>query len=112
MVCGFCIDFLIYAILVALDMSVYAANTAGFCVGTVVNVILIRAFVFQDNRFRLGMDLSLTFLSNGAMFGIGMFLLWILVDLAAVNPYLAKLLANGMTFVLNYVTRAVFFRKK
>lgn len=110
--CGFCIDFLIYAALVALGVSVYLANALGFCVGAVITVILIRAFVFPDSRFRLGADLQLTFVTNGAMFVLGMGMLWVLIYFAALNPYFAKLLTNGTTFVLNYVVRAVFFRAK
>ena len=110
--CGFCVDFAIYATLVAIGISVYWANAAGFCVGAIANVILIRAFVFMDSRFRLGQDVLLTVAANGAMLGLGMGVLWILVDALHVNPYWAKLFTNGATFVLNYVTRVVFFRKK
>lgn len=111
-VCGYCIDFAIYAAFVAFGISVYWANAAGFCVGSVVNVMLIREFVFQDSRFRLSTDLQLSFASNGLMFGFGMGMLWVLVELAAMNPYGAKLLTNGTTFFVNYMIRAVFFRKK
>ena len=111
-VCGYCIDFSIYAVLVAAGVSVYWANTAGFCVGSVVNVLLIRQFVFTDSRFSLGADLPLSFASNTLMFGFGMGLLWVLVDALSTNPYGAKLLANGTTFTLNYVIRALFFRKQ
>lgn len=110
--CGFSVDFLIYATLVAIGISVYWANAAGFCVGAVFNVILIRTFVFSESRFHLRQDLVLTVAFNGAMLGLGMGLLWILVDVIHINPYWAKLLTNGVTFVLNYITRAVFFRKK
>lgn len=95
-----------------MGVSVYWANAAGFCVGAIVNVILIRAFVFPNSRFRLGEDVLLTVAANGAMLGLGTGMLWVLVDSLSVNPYGAKLLTNGATFVLNYVTRAVFFRKK
>ena len=111
-VCGFGVDFVIYATLVTNGISVYWANTAGFCLGAIINVILIRAFVFTDSRFRLGLDMLLTVAANGAFLGLGMSILWILVDALHVNPYLSKLVANSATFVLNYVTRAVFFRKK
>lgn len=80
--------------------------------GSVVNVILIREFVFPDSRFQLGTDLQLSFASNGLMFGFGMVMLWVLVEMGAMNPYGAKLLTNGTTFFANYVIRAVFFRKK
>ena len=110
--CGFCVDFSIYSTLVAMGVSVYWANAAGFCVGAIVNVILIRSFVFSDSRFRLGQDVLLTVSANGAMLGLGMGVLWILVDALHINPYWAKLFTNGVTFVLNYATRAIFFRKK
>ena len=103
-------DFLIYAALVSIHVSVYWANVAGFSVGAVVNVVLIRKHVFVDNRFPLRTDLPLTFVANGLMLGVGMGILWVLVDFLGVDPYLAKLLTNGTTFMLNYLTRACFFR--
>jgi putative flippase GtrA len=111
-VCGYCIDFAIYAALVKFGASVYWSNAAGFCVGSVVNTILIRKFVFQESRFSLSTDLQLSFASNALMFVLGMMVLWGLVELVAMNPYGAKLLTNGTTFVANYVIRAVYFRKK
>ena len=110
--CGFWVDFSFYAVLVAMEVSIYWANAAGFCVGAVVNVLLIRKFVFPDSRFKLSADLPLTLLVNGTMLGVGMGLLWVFVNRLAINPYGAKLLANGITFVLNYIIRTVFFRKK
>lgn len=110
--CGYCIDFAIYAAFVASGASVYLANAAGFSVGSIVNVILIRKFVFSDNRFRLGTDIQLSFVSNSLMFGFGMIMLWVLVEMVAINPYLAKLLSNGSTFFANYMIRAIYFRKK
>jgi len=111
-VCGYCIDFSIYAALVMFDASIYWANAAGFCVGAIVNLLLIRRFVFTNSRFKLSADLPLTFAVNGALLGVGMGLLWVLVNSFSINPYGAKLLTNGITFMLNYVIRAVFFRKK
>lgn len=78
----------------------------------VVNVILIRVYVFPDNRFGLGADLGLSALALGLMFAAGMGVLWIMVDLLHTNPYWAKLVTNGLTFVFNYVIRSMFFRKK
>ncbi len=111
-VCGYCIDFAIYAALVSVGVSVYWANAAGFCIGSVVNTILIREFVFQDNRFSLMADLQLSFVSNSVMFALGMTMLYGLIELGGINPYGAKLMTNGTTYVLNYVIRVIFFRKK
>jgi putative flippase GtrA len=109
---GFGVDFALYATLVAWGESVYVSNLAGFCVGAAFNVLLIRRFVFTDSRFKFRTDLSLTILANGTMLGVGMGILWVLVEGLAMNPYLAKLVANSLTFVLNYATRATFFSVK
>jgi putative flippase GtrA len=106
------VDFSIYAALVLMGISVYWANLAGFCVGVPLNVVLIRAFVFPDSRFELSEDVLLSIAANGAMLALGTGLLWVLVDWALLNPYVAKLLTNFTTFMLNYMTRAVFFRAK
>lgn len=95
-----------------IGISIYWANVAGFCIGSVVNTILIRKYVFQDNRFSLSTDLQLSFGTNALMFSFGMLMLWILVEVAVMNPYGAKLLSNGTTFLANYIIRIVFFRMK
>ncbi len=109
---GFGVDFALYAMLVAWGESIYAANLVGFCIGAAFNVLLIRRFVFPDSRFEFGTDLLLTIVANGTMLGVGMGILWVLVEGLSMNPYLAKLVGNGLTFVLNYATRATFFRVK
>lgn len=110
--CGYCVDFAIYAALVNIGVTIYWSNAVGFCIGSIVNTILIREFVFRDSRFSLATDLQLSFASNIVMFTLGMAVLWILVGIGAMNPYAAKLLTNGTTFAANYIIRAVFFRKK
>jgi putative flippase GtrA len=110
--CGFVIDFLTYAAIVASGLSIYLANVAGFCVGATVNVALIRRFVFRNSRYSLPSDILLTFAINGIMLFFGMLVLWLLVERLMVNPYWAKLFTNGVTFVMNYVTRSIIFRKR
>jgi putative flippase GtrA len=106
---GFGLDFVLYSALVSWGESIYLANAIGFCIGAAFNVLMIRRFVFSGSRFGFGTDLGLTLLTNGTMLIVGMGILWILVEWMKVSPYLAKLLANGLTFVLNYATRATYF---
>lgn len=107
---GFCVDYLIYSILVFNGTSIYLANTLGFIVGTIINVLLIRRYVFLKSRFQLLTDIPLTFIVTGVVFCVGMALLGILVELSILNPYWAKLLVNAITFVFNFLSRAIFFR--
>jgi putative flippase GtrA len=107
---GFCVDYLIYSIFVFNGTSIYLANTSGFIVGFITNVLLIRRYVFLKSRFQLLTDIPLTFIANGLVFCVGMALLGILVESSILNPYWAKLLVNVITFVLNFISRAIFFR--
>lgn len=110
--CGFCVDFILYAALVTGGISVYLANAAGFCVGAIINVILIRRYVFPNTRFQLSVDLPLSFVSYSVLLAVGMCALWGLINFASINPYWAKLLVNGFTFVLNYMIRNIYFNKR
>lgn len=110
--CGFFIDFLVYAVIVAAGQSIYLANVIGFCVGASVNVLLIRRFVFMESRHSLLTDILLTIAANGMILFMGLLLLWFQVERMRLDPYIAKLIANGVTFALNYVTRAYYFSRK
>ncbi len=110
--CGYCVDFSIYAALVNIGVTIFWSNAVGFCVGSIVNTILIREFVFRDSRFSLVTDLQLSFGSNTVIFALGMAVLWIFVEIGAINPYVAKLLTNSTTLTVNYIIRIIIFRKK
>jgi putative flippase GtrA len=107
---GFTTDFGVYASLVWGGASIYVANVAGFCLGAVVNVLLIRRYVFPSSRFRVLHDIALTLASNGLMLLLGLMILWTLVEILGVGVYWAKVVTNGLTFALNYTTRVAFFR--
>lgn len=109
---GFAIDFLVYSILVAAGGSIYWANATAFCIGSALNVVLIRRFVFANSRHSLPKDILLTIAANGfVVFVFGTAMLWFLVEQWATNPYLAKLVASALTFAMNYFTRVTFFTR-
>jgi len=78
-------------------------------VGSVVNVLLIRKFVFSEKRFELKTDLQWSLLSYTLVFSAGMGVLWVLVGIAAMNPYYAKLATSILTFCINYGVRMIIF---
>ena len=110
--CGFSFDFIIYLILLKYSAPVYLANLVAFLFGSIANVILIRRFVFTDNRYSLAQDVLMTFAANGLIISIGTMVLWVLVDLFYANPYASKLSVGFATFLVNYLTRAFFFRRR
>ncbi len=106
---GYSVDFSCYAVAVEAGVNVYTANVFAFCIGAVVNVLLLRKFVFTSPRFSFGKDVLYTWMSNGMMFVVGMAMFWILIELLYLNHYWAKLLSSGFTFVLNYLVRLRYF---
>lgn len=106
---GYCVDFCIYLSLIELGLSVYLSNVAGFCAGAIINVIFIRKFVFSNNRFCFWADLQFSLISNALMFAFGMVALYVLIEFYGVNPYAAKIISSGATFVANYAIRVVLF---
>lgn len=108
---GFLVDLGIFAVLVHWQVGVVLANTVAFVVGASCNALLVRAFVFDQNRFSLGVDLVMTLLVNVAVFAVGTALLSWFVTALGWHPYLAKLIANGLTLLANFSIRATFFRK-
>jgi putative flippase GtrA len=53
----------------------------------------------------------LTLVMNGIILFFGLVMLWILVDSFFINQYWAKIITNAITFIINYLTRSIFFRK-
>ena len=94
------------------EIPFYWANTAAFFVGSAINVILIRNYVFTYSRFSFREDLPLTLIVNLVIFIFGMILLGILIDYFSTDPYISKILVSGLTITLNYLIRISFFRGK
>lgn len=108
-ICGYAVDFFIYSLFASSGQSIYLGHAIGFVVGGSVNVVLIRRFVFTASRFTLVKDVFLSLGANGGMLVLGIGLLWFMTQRLSINLYCAKLATNGITFVVNYLTRARFF---
>lgn len=106
---GFLLDYTTYVLLIQNGLSLYVANAISFGIGATIIVVLIRKFVFKINRFRLARDIPITLASNGMIFIFGTLLLWVAVQILFVNPYAAKLISSGVTFVINYMIRITIF---
>lgn len=87
----------------------FMANLICFLVGAFVNLLLIRKYVFQFNRFALINDYVATITVNGGLILFGSFVLVWVVGSFEINVYLAKLLISGATFACNYLLRKLYF---
>jgi putative flippase GtrA len=108
---GFVLDLAIFALLVHWQVGIVLANTVAFLAGASCNALLVRAFVFDQNRFSRGVDFLMTLTINVAVFAAGTALLAWFVEHLGLHPYPAKLIANALTLIANFSIRATFFRK-
>lgn len=105
---GYATDLIAYMFLVDLGFNLYVAYLASFVVGTTCNVALLRRF-FAAPRFSFGKDLTLTLGSNGLIVVLMLGLYTVLMKLLGMPHLLAKIVSNGVSFMLNYATRRRFF---
>lgn len=110
-VCGYLVDLAIFILLIESGWSIYLANCAGFVVGSICNVILIRLYVFSDSRFELLHDLGYSLISNTLILFVGLAMLWLLVEQFNWTAIVAKVTANGLTFFINFIIRKQLFSR-
>ncbi|OUX38054.1 MAG: hypothetical protein CBE26_01935 [Kiritimatiellaceae bacterium TMED266] len=110
-VCGYLVDIAIFILLIESGWSIYLANCAGFVVGSIFNVILIRLYVFSDSRFELLHDLGYSLISNTLILFVGLAMLWLLVEQFNRTAIVAKVTANGLTFFINFIIRKQLFSR-
>lgn len=107
----FVIDLGVFWALVKFGFSVYISNAIAFFIGTLINILLFRRVVFSQNRFSLLRDIVLSLCVYAMVFALGMGLLWVFFSVVGLGEIPAKVLANGFTFVVNYLIRALLFTR-
>ena len=105
---GYAIDLGCYVVLVESGVHIYTAYLASFVVGATCNVILLRHYL-AAGRYSFHNDLALTLTTNGALILVAMGLYIALMKLLDVPHLAAKILANGLSFMVNYITRRRYF---
>jgi putative flippase GtrA len=107
---GVIVDYIFYSCFYyAFGLGVIISNSLSFIIGTCVNLILVRKFVFTNYKFTLLKDIILTLGSNGSVYFIGILFMYYLVEYQKLNHYLAKTLVMGLTFFINYFIRKYIF---
>lgn len=105
---GYGVDLGSYLGMVELGAHLYLAYLASFAVGTACNVLLLRRF-FAAARHTFGRDLALSLASNGFVILLAMGVYIALMQLLGVHHVLAKVLSNGLSFLVNYRVRRTYF---
>jgi putative flippase GtrA len=102
---GFCVDFVIFVVLVSMGVSLLLANATAFVVGMSINVLLIHYVVFRGTPLPRAVDCFTTSSINVCVLLIGTWCIWLLNSRFGLSIAASKLIANGFTLLLNFAGR-------
>lgn len=105
---GYGIDVTVYLLLLEANVDVYSAYLFALVVGLSLNVVLLRRF-FKKGRFGFLKDIWLTIIANGVILLFGFGLYASLLAAFKVDPLVAKLISNSITFSINFILRKTHF---
>jgi putative flippase GtrA len=105
---GYAVDLGSYVGMAEVGVHLYFAYLASFAIGTTCNVLLLRRF-FSAGRHAFGKDLALTMASNGTVILLAMGIYIALMQLLGVHHVIAKIISNGVSFLVNYRVRRAYF---
>lgn len=90
-----------------LSLGVYLSTTIAFCAATLLNWVLGRAFTFKEKAAerKPARDMASIFLVSGVGYLFNLLLMWLLADKLSIMPLLAKVLATGIVFFWNFLSR-------
>ena len=108
---GFFLDLCVFFSLTYISINIYLSNIIAFIIGSFINLLLIRKFLFINFRFNLLEDWLLTLPLNGLVIIIGTLLIYILHEILAISVVLSKLSSTLVTLIVNYALRVKFFNK-
>ena len=109
---GYFFDLLLFSALISLYFNVLVANFFGFLAGTIINLLLIRKYLFVNSRFGLSDDVFLTLVFYSLTLLVSSVMLIFFINIIEFNPYTAKIISNLFTLLLNYILRIKFFTIK
>lgn len=104
------VDFAIFFTAVkGLGYPWFGAAIFSFVVATAANYLLSIRFVFESRvRFRRREEVALVFMVSAVAMVLNQAILWLAIDLLALNLLLSKITATGAVFLFNFGCRHYF----
>lgn len=103
-----------YLLVFAVNMPYYLATVLAFVVSTTTNWYLGRKFTFKSSKYqnKNTKEVVLVFLVSAIGLVFNLLLMYFFVDILGMNTNLlktlAKVLATGIVFIWNFLSRKVF----
>ena len=84
-----------------------------FVLATAVNYILSIRYVFESQvRFSRQHEISLVFFVSAVGLVFNQFFLWVFIEQWSIDEVVSKILASGVVFFWNYLSRRTFIFRK
>ena len=101
----FSIDITGFVIFLYLGLGILTASAISFVTATIANYLLCCTFVFQSGRFSRSEELLRLFAIAVIGLSLNSAMVWLLAEVLALNPILAKILAVLPVLAWNYLGR-------
>lgn len=89
------------------------SNIIAWFLSVLFAYITNRKYVFESNDQEIGKEMAKFFSSRLATLGLDMVIMWLLVDILTANNLLAKIIANVLVVIGNYVlSKLIVFNDK
>ncbi len=89
------------------------SNIIAWFLSVLFAYITNRKYVFESNDKEIGKEMAKFFSSRLATLGLDMVIMWLLVDILTANNLLAKIIANILVVIGNYIlSKLIVFNDK
>ena len=98
-----------------LGLNIYISTGIAFFLATLANWILGRKITFKDaaKSKKPAGDAVAVYIVSGIALGINLSLMALFVDVLGMNPMFSKIIATGIAFLWNFISRKfIIYRKK
>ena len=97
-----------------LGLGIFVSTTIAFILATFVNWIIGRTTLFKKEarRKKIGADAAAIYLVSGVGLGLNLALMALFVNVIGIYPLLSKILATGIVFAWNFLSRRYFIYKQ
>jgi putative flippase GtrA len=100
-----CVDIGLFSVLLWSSWPVLVASIVSFVAATIVNYLLSISLAFARGRYQVSVEVLRFWLVALVGLAINALTVWVLVDVVAMAPIPAKVLAVPIVFVWNFVGR-------
>jgi putative flippase GtrA len=97
-----------------LEQNIYTSTAIAFILATFVNWIIGRNTIFKKaaKNKKISVDASVVYIVSGIGLGLNLALMWLLADVLAIYPLFSKIIATGLVFMWNFLSRRYFVYKQ